>query len=351
MKALVQLLVLLAIGGGYTSGQVTLRGKVIDTRGQSLPGANIMIKGTYDGASADTGGCFMFKTAEKDSQILVVSFIGYKTAEKAINVTSEPRPVEIILEEQAGEIRGVIITAGSFETGELKRPIVLKPMDIATTPSAMGDIYGALTTLPGAQVVGNEGGLYVRGGEGYETKTFIDGMQLVNPYMSKMPDLPTRSRFSPILFTGTAFSTGGYSAEYGQALSSAINLNTAGLADKSQGAVSLMSVGMSGSYTHRWQNASLAGTLQYVNMSPYYAVFKQQMEWEKPPVQLGGTVLFRQKYGKYGPGKTMTVARAVEAHLNAGRSVLLVSHANNAVDEALEDIANHLKGSSFYQEG
>jgi len=56
-------------------------------------------------------------------------------------------------------------------------------------------------------------------------------------------------------------------------------------------------------------------------------------------------------WGPPGTGKTMTVARAVEAHLNAGRSVLLVSHANNAVDEALEDIANHLKGSSFYQEG
>jgi hypothetical protein len=56
-------------------------------------------------------------------------------------------------------------------------------------------------------------------------------------------------------------------------------------------------------------------------------------------------------WGPPGTGKTRTVASAVEAHLNAGRSVLLVSHANNAVDEALEDIANHLKGSSFYQGG
>jgi hypothetical protein len=56
-------------------------------------------------------------------------------------------------------------------------------------------------------------------------------------------------------------------------------------------------------------------------------------------------------WGPPGTGKTKTVAKAVEAHLNAGHSVLLVSHANNAVDEALEDIADHLKGSSFYQEG
>jgi len=56
-------------------------------------------------------------------------------------------------------------------------------------------------------------------------------------------------------------------------------------------------------------------------------------------------------WGPPGTGKTKTVAKAVEAHLNAGHSVLLVSHANNAVDEALEDIAGHLEGSSFYQEG
>ena len=194
----------------------------------------------------------------------------------------------------------MIITAGAFDSGELSRPVVLKPMDIATTPSAVGDIYGALATLPGAQLVGNEGGLFVRGGEGYETKTFIDGMQVSNPYMSKLPDLPTRSRFSPLLFSGTAFSTGGFSAEYGQALSSAVNLKTTGLAEKSQGSVSVMSVGVSGSYTHRWENASLAGNLQYINMKPYYSLVSQNIDYLKYPVQTGGTLLFRQKYGKHG---------------------------------------------------
>ncbi|OPX93692.1 MAG: RecBCD enzyme subunit RecD [Pelotomaculum sp. PtaB.Bin104] len=56
-------------------------------------------------------------------------------------------------------------------------------------------------------------------------------------------------------------------------------------------------------------------------------------------------------WGPPGTGKTKTIAKAVEAHLNAGRRVLLVSHANTAVDEALEDIAEHLKPTSFYQEG
>jgi len=56
-------------------------------------------------------------------------------------------------------------------------------------------------------------------------------------------------------------------------------------------------------------------------------------------------------WGPPGTGKTKTIAQAIEAHLNAGRRVLLVSHANNAVDEALEKVAKQLKSTPFYNEG
>ena len=56
-------------------------------------------------------------------------------------------------------------------------------------------------------------------------------------------------------------------------------------------------------------------------------------------------------WGPPGTGKTKTIAQAIEAHLNAGRRVLLVSHANAAVDEALEDVAEQLKTTPFYNDG
>lgn len=300
MKRMAETIIILFLVTLVSSAQVRVRGQVNDEGGLPLPGANVMIRDTYDGTTTDTAGVFEFETAETGRQVLVVSFIGYRTWAQEIELSDTLAPVTVVLEEQPGEIKAVVITAGSFDSGDLSRPVVLKPMDIATTPSAVGDIYGALTTLPGAQIVGNEGGLYVRGGEGYETKTFIDGMQVASPYMSRLPDLPTRSRFSPVLFTGTTFSTGGYSAEYGQALSSAVNLRTTGLAEKSQGAVSVMSVGVSGSYTHRMENASLAGTLQYINMKPYYSLVKQNIDYLRYPVQTQGTLLFRQKYRRNG---------------------------------------------------
>lgn len=56
-------------------------------------------------------------------------------------------------------------------------------------------------------------------------------------------------------------------------------------------------------------------------------------------------------WGPPGTGKTKTIAQAIEAHLNAGRRVLLLSHINNAVDEALEKVAEQLKPTAFYTEG
>ena len=56
-------------------------------------------------------------------------------------------------------------------------------------------------------------------------------------------------------------------------------------------------------------------------------------------------------WGPPGTGKTKTIAQAIEAHLHLGRRVLLVSHANNAVDEALEKVAKQLKDTNFYNEG
>lgn len=56
-------------------------------------------------------------------------------------------------------------------------------------------------------------------------------------------------------------------------------------------------------------------------------------------------------WGPPGTGKTKTIAQAIEAHLNAGRRVLLLSHVNNAVDEALEKVAEQLKPTAFYTEG
>lgn len=55
-------------------------------------------------------------------------------------------------------------------------------------------------------------------------------------------------------------------------------------------------------------------------------------------------------WGPPGTGKTQTIAKAIESHLNLGRKVLLLSHSNNAVDQALLKVASQMK-MTYYKEG
>jgi outer membrane cobalamin receptor len=281
--------------------QVQLSGKVTDSQNNPLPGANVFIQNSYDGTTTDSIGHFSFKTSLKGIQNLSASFIGYKPFLRKFDLDSiKTTSVNIILQESEDQIDEVVINAGAFEASDVKKAVVLRVFDIATTPSAQGDIFGALGTLPGVQKVGEDGRVFVRGGEGYETKTFMDGMLVATPYTSKMPDMPTRGRFSPLLFSGTLFSTGAYSAEYGQALSSIVDMKTNLPETEDKSSISLMTVGVMGSTTKCWEKSSLSLNGDIVTSALSNKINKQQVDWIKSPLGIDGTVMYRQKTGKTG---------------------------------------------------
>ena len=285
---------------GTIFSQTIIKGKVTDNESHPLAGANIYIDGTYDGCTSDTAGNFRLRTGITGEQTLMIKYIGFKDYSSPVNLKGEEIDRNIKLSLNPNALDAAVITAGTFETSDKKKSVLLNPIDIVTTPSSEGDIYGALNTLPGTQVVGEEGKIFVRGGESYESKTFMDGILVDKPYSSRMPDVPARGRFSPFLFNGTAFSTGGYSTEYGQALSSVLSLSTTGLPEKTVTGISLYSVGGELSHTQRWKNTSLSLSGTYYNLSPYYSLFHQDRDWISAPVNKEATMIFRQRTGKDG---------------------------------------------------
>ena len=217
-------LILFAAFMTSVNSQTTIMGRITDKSGETIVGANVYLENSYDGTSSDVEGNFSFTTGLAGQQKLIVSFIGYIQSEQSLELDGGPVTLSVILQSDNQELGGVEIMAGSFEASDEKKAVILRPLDIVTTAGGLADISAVMNTLPGTQIVGEEGKLFVRGGDSYETQTFIDGMQVINAYSSSMPDVPSRGRFSPYMFNGTMFSTGGFSAEYGQALSSALIL-------------------------------------------------------------------------------------------------------------------------------
>jgi outer membrane cobalamin receptor len=225
----------------------------------------------------------------------VVSFISFETYIKTADVTLL-KNLKIKLREDVNALNAVVINAGTFEAGEKAKVTVLKPLDIVTTASALGDVFGTLQTLPGTSTVDEDGRLFVRGGEAEETQIFIDGIRVFTPYAPAARNIPTRGRFSPFLFKGISFSTGGYSAEYGQALSSVLLLNTIDEPIEEKTEISFMTLGLGIGNTQIWGKNSLSVNTSYINLAPYQKAFPDRNTWKKPVQALSGKMVYRHKF-------------------------------------------------------
>ncbi|HEY3406262.1 MAG TPA: TonB-dependent receptor [Ohtaekwangia sp.] len=284
----------------FTFAQTKITGTVTDNKGEPIPFANVILVDTYDGTSSDAEGRFTFTTTETGSQVLAVKFVGFNDFLQPLVLDGKPVTVDAKLQEQVNELSAVTITAGSFMASDESRRTIFRAVDIASTAGATADIAGALNTLPGTQKVGETGRLFVRGGDSNEARTFIDGMVVLDAYSPSAPNTPSRGRFLPFMFKGTSFSTGGYSSEYGQALSSALVLDSRDKAEATRTDIGILSVGGDIAHTQAWNRGSVAGKIQYTNIRPYFGLINQEIDWDVPPVSLEGVGAFRHDIGKQG---------------------------------------------------
>ncbi len=296
MKQSITLLFLLLLHS-IVYGSSSINGKITSHKGKPISGANVMIENSYDGSISNIDGTFSFTTDLTGQQLLVVSFMGYETSYLSFNI-SENTPINIIMKPSYNNLSSVEITAGSMNASSNNKTAVLTPMDIVTTAGAVGDVFGALQRLPGTSQNTSDGRLFVRGGDARESQIFIDGQRVFQPFLSTVGNTPTRGRYSPFLFKGVNFSTGGYDAEFGQALSAIVNLNSNDVAEKDELNVSVMSVGGGLAGTKAWKKSSLTFNSQYFNLAPYNEVISQRINFTKPFELFSGEAIYRNQFKK-----------------------------------------------------
>jgi len=299
MKAF-YLIPVLFLYSSLSFGQTIISGTIKSANGLPLANANIQLKGSYDGTSSDNNGNYKFSSDEKGTQVIICSALNYEADSIRIELGTKPVLANLILKEATNQLQTVTISAGSFVAGDGKKGAVLSALDIATTAGTRADVFAALQTLPGTQVNFSESGLFVRGGAAAETKTYFDGLLVKSPFNASVPDKASRGRLSPFLFKGTSFSAGGYSAQYGQALSSALILESTDLPEKTTTGISLLSVGGGVDQNIRYKNSSITVGGYYYNLSPVYNLIKQQTNFVKAPEQLGGNVHYKLKTSETG---------------------------------------------------
>lgn len=156
-----------AIAGGDDLQQTVITGKVTDSRGDALPGVNVLLKGTVIGTNTDVNGTYSI-TVPDLTGTLVFSFIGYANSEIQI---SGRRTIDVQLSEETTALGEVVVTALGIKR-EAKR------VGYATTAVNNDYITAIRTTNFGNSLQGKVAGLNISppaGGPGGSSKIRIRG--------------------------------------------------------------------------------------------------------------------------------------------------------------------------------
>lgn len=230
---------------------------------------------------------------------LVLLLCGCCLLAPAYGQTTPPKDTLPVRHKTLGE---VVISAGSFEASDKAKGASLTPIDAVTVAGTGADLSNSFRSLPGAQMIGEREGLFVRGGSGEETKQFVDGTLLRNPNYPSVPGIIQPARLNPFLFKGILFSTGGYSAQYGQAMSSALILESVDLPDVSSAGFNLFpqNVGLGIQQLGKKKKSSYGFNVDYTNLSPYNNVVPQKPDYFIGPEYGRAQANFRVKTSKTG---------------------------------------------------
>lgn len=295
-------LLLAAITSVTALGQNRITGEVTSSLGSPVPSAAIVLKGTTAGTTADSLGRFSFTVTLKGQQTLQVFSLGFKTYSEKIMLSDTVLTVLITLSDVANNLEEVTVSAGSFEASDKAKGASLTPIDAYTVAGNGGDIANALRSLPGSQQIGEREGLFVRGGTNEETKQFIDGILLKNPNYTSVPGIMQPARLNLFLFKGVLFNTGGYSALYGQAMSSALILESIDMPEKSAANFSVFPSNLGAGFQHlaKSNRSSFGGGIAYTNLHPYNSIVPQKPDYYRGPEYINANANLRFKTGKDG---------------------------------------------------
>ncbi|MDR2120113.1 MAG: TonB-dependent receptor [Tannerella sp.] len=214
--------------GFGVQAQTKLTGEIADKNGRAIAGVSVDFNHELMRTLSDSDGRFAFTYPDTlTNRSICFRSIGYKT--KTMSLNRGQQTLRVILLDSVYSLGTATVSAsrnGRFADYSAQT-VQMSTFDIVTNPAAMADIIGNMRVLPGVQTNDNDGRLIIQGGSSDESQIYINDLIVANPYsLSAIKNVAVRSRFTPDLFSGVVLRSGGFNAEFGQALSGIVNLNT-----------------------------------------------------------------------------------------------------------------------------
>lgn len=236
MKHLIVFLICLASLARAQERTQTIRGIVTDKKtGQPLAGATVTLEGSTQGVFTVENGEFTLKNVPVGRRTVKVHFVGYEPFTMAdFIVQSIPEPyLTIALNEVSREIREVVVTAAKNAYEPLNDLSVVSTRSFTAEeaermPAGVNDPGRMALSYPGVQrgQDDTENQIVVRGNSPAGILWRLEGIDIPNPNHFALIGSSGGgiTVFSSQLVARSDFSTGGFAAEYGNALSGVFDI-------------------------------------------------------------------------------------------------------------------------------
>lgn len=199
-------------------------GEVIDPNGTPMEFVSVIAVGTTNGANTDANGKFQFQTStQQDSITLRFSYVGYITKDIRFSAKQNTLHIRQKMEEDSQVMEGIEVVEYAKQKNSVQ---TLNVEGLKVMPSASGSAIDALISTQAGVSSNNElsSQYSVRGGNYDENIVYVNDIEVYRPMLIRAGQQEGLSFVNPDMVEEVKFSSGGFSAQYGDKMSSVLDI-------------------------------------------------------------------------------------------------------------------------------
>ncbi|MCM1036526.1 MAG: carboxypeptidase-like regulatory domain-containing protein [Bacteroides sp.] len=202
---------------------VKITGLVTDENNEPLEFASVHIGGTAIGATTGLDGRYTISAPDADTIRVIISCIGYEDARRKLVGATGTATVNAKMQPKSYALQGVEVTDFQKQTSTVQK---IDLDDYRRAPDASGGSVESLISTMAGVASGNEmsSQYNVRGGSYDENLVYINGTEVYRPQLVTSGQQEGLSVINPDMVGAIGFSAGGFSARYGDKMSSVLDI-------------------------------------------------------------------------------------------------------------------------------
>ncbi len=223
LKKLFIIILFCAQGVASLGQDILISGKVVDDDGKVISGALVAVAQSNLITTSNKKGLFELRLKSDNSYTLIISAPTYKQTKKRISVDPFSSYIGEIVMLNMQRNLGVIVVEDKAPGSNIEK---IKPPEIGLIPSSTGNFedYIKLTGLGVASNNELTSNYNVRGGNFDENLIYVNGIEIYRPLLARSGQQEGLSFINSAFVENIYFSAGGFDANYGDKLSSVLDV-------------------------------------------------------------------------------------------------------------------------------